>query len=568
MQSLAHRQLVRKIRALDQKPSQADASAAWLRAEEHLQLLRESAMAGEVILFAYTPLVTWIHTVLEAECSTGHAHAVSRFASYPRPYQSRAFYSVAFGSSLGEGDVQLDLAFIPFGSSSDSKSINLLFLRDIEGLTDDEPAHHELLQEFAQASGILWFPEQHAYCRLDRNGDIDPVVSVTQCDDLTLFTCNREPLEQFAATTGLVLTTYFELNPRIDRLPFGLDYDPWVDYSNLHAGMSFSQHLAPGKASFTRGLQVVKPTAPREEILRSISSPWHDWNNREYADFIVHDVIQGKAISVSSAPNEQGERGWPYDLCLACFNPEVLERYKADPQKYTVDQLGRSVSCRGTWELRRWTVNDAGQVMAYLCYLRDLPFEEQQYWKIFNEEPLAGIPPSVFRTDFEALVPEDVSPLERLVMLMHKWNQADFEWWSAPTRRSIRILGTPLTDSQAAWGQAFSTLAKVVVEGFKTRVLKATLKERQIGYQNEERSLKLLERLIAARSCDGETLTLSALREAQNIRTKISSHKGGTEADAVAKDALAQHGTYAFHFHFVCERIVDELESIESVLTE
>jgi hypothetical protein len=43
------------------------------------------------------------------------------------------------------------------------------------------------------------------------------------------------------------------------------------------------------------------------------------------------------------------------------------------------------IDCRGGWSLRDFDTNEAGQVHAYICDLRNLPYQEQLYWKSFNE---------------------------------------------------------------------------------------------------------------------------------------------------------------------------------------
>jgi hypothetical protein len=45
------------------------------------------------------------------------------------------------------------------------------------------------------------------------------------------------------------------------------------------------------------------------------------------------------------------------------------------------------VSCRSAWHLPGYDVNEAGQIHAYICDLRQLPYSEQLYWQSFNVEP-------------------------------------------------------------------------------------------------------------------------------------------------------------------------------------
>ena len=81
------------------------------------------------------------------------------------------------------------------------------------------------------------------------------------------------------------------------------------------------------------------------------------------------------------------------------FNAEVLHKYKADTEKYTLED--RSINCRGTWSLQTYDVNEAGQVHTYLRYLGYLPYKEQLYWQSFNEWPKAALSERAIATDFK-----------------------------------------------------------------------------------------------------------------------------------------------------------------------
>src|SRR5699024_5751850 len=81
----------------------------------------------------------------------------------------------------------------------------------------------------------------------------------------------------------------------------------------------------------------------------------------------------------------------------AFFRAEVLHRFKADPEKYSLEV--RSISCRNTWNLKTFDINEAGQVHTYIGYLADLPYEEQLYWQAFNEWPKGSISERAFQTD-------------------------------------------------------------------------------------------------------------------------------------------------------------------------
>ena len=102
----------------------------------------------------------------------------------------------------------------------------------------------------------------------------------------------------------------------------------------------------------------------------------------------------------------------PWKISPTFFRPEVLQKYKADPEKYTID--GRSINCRGAWYLTTYDINEAGQVHSYIGYLAQLPYEEQLYWRSFNEWPKGNISKRAFQTDILGEFSKEDDPLAEL----------------------------------------------------------------------------------------------------------------------------------------------------------
>ena len=79
--------------------------------------------------------------------------------------------------------------------------------------------------------------------------------------------------------------------------------------------------------------------------------------------------------------------------------------------------------------------------------------------------------------------------------------------------------------------------------------------------------MSLIRKLLSDQTGhDEERLRLEGLRQVQRIRSKVQSHRSGSEAAEIARDALSQHGTYRGHFEHICNQVADELELIEQLL--
>jgi hypothetical protein len=106
-------------------------------------------------------------------------------------------------------------------------------------------------------------------------------------------------------------------------------------------------------------------------------------------------------------------------------------------------------------------------------------------------------------------------------------------------------------------------LTKLFNEGFVIKAIRVILKERSIDFDPKDQSLVLLEKLLASASDGDEPPKLNGLRMAQKIRSKVKGHAGSSEAIELAKDALANHETFARHVQHVSAEILEELHLIE-----
>lgn len=128
----------------------------------------------------------------------------------------------------------------------------------------------------------------------------------------------------------------------------------------------------------------------------------------------------------------------------AFFRPEVLSKYKADSDKYTLGDS--SISCRGAWHLDTYDVNEAGQVHTYLVYLRKLPYEEQLDRKAHNEPPKGPISERARRADFEGRWTFDYDPLISLRDALRGLREQMVPWWTLRSDDLIEQVHYPVTE--------------------------------------------------------------------------------------------------------------------------
>ena len=321
-------------------------------------------------------------------------------------------------------------------------------------------------------------------------------------------------------------------------------------------------------AAYTTGIQIIRPR-DRKTISDLISDRWSGGSrNKQHVSFIAQDFRHKNAIvEMSTDPTattnyfEAKKNDLPHELSPAYFRPEVLSKYKTDREKYIIGD--RTISCRTAWTLRSYDVNDAGQVFAYICDLRDLPHSELLHWKSYNELPKAGISKRAFINDFKGDFVDFQHPRNETFAILREWQQQNISWWKAGEEELFDRANPPISSSKDEWAEAFMDLAKLIIEGFNFKFIRNELDKKSISYENGSKSIALLELLLTAHHLAGGAAKLNGLRTIQNIRSKVKGHSNGTDGRKLAEAALAEHGSYAEHFKSVCSEVVDELRQIE-----
>lgn len=557
------------ISQLDEVPENSQKYSDWIYAEAHLKFLQENARTDELVVFA-SGEYTFVNSVVAPNASLFPIDQDDLMSWSLDPCSLMASYI----TGGGRDKVWIERGLDRTGTKALENATQLIFCRTFEGWTGSGRNYYELHQEYAHLANIHWRPENRAYCRFDERGDLEPVVSISSQDDkgsgVALVSFKWEPLEEYlvASDTSLVRMFDFTLLKRSG-------FSGWSNEPPKKAYDSnrffFHRKVMPGYAAYTHGVQIISPLRPKKAVFTGITDKWFGHQNKKYAEFIAYDWRNNHITKISTNPsatanyfNAEGNL-LPFELSPAFFRPEVLLKYKADRDKYTVGE--RYVSCRATWHLKGIDVNEAGQLHAYICDLRSLPWEEQLHWLSFNEPPKTSISNRAIINDFKGEFVTFMDPLQKILSVIQRWKDKKTIWWVLRDEKLLDRVNTPLTNSRDEWAEAFMDLAKLVVEGFETKSIRKKLDMVDILYQKEDRTIALLEKLLNIDNLSNEPRKLVGLRMVQLLRSKAKGHAGGSEAEQLAEDALVEYETFSNHFRHICAQVADELETIEELVS-
>lgn len=425
-----------------------DGSAStWLvDAEGSIDFLLQNACNDQIVIYARTKCVL-IHEVLALKNKmTPAAASELQHRNIPMPDDSWSIQRVWGGGKGHRMYLEPPLTSVAKSLSGGEK---LVFRRSFTGVTRG-PAPIELSQKLIHSLDLHFLPERNAYCRLDARGDIEDVIKVVQVnkdsdwDSIDVVTIDRRELDTFMALSKTCLVLRFDFT----RVRWG-SFAGWGDIHRYekedvdlyyHGGVN-------GQGSYCNGAMIVQPRATVGDLVRHWKSE-DDRSKRKYAAFKIYDRKNDINVETSCAPeflsNYFQTSELPWEISPAFFRPEVLHRFKADPEKYTLDD--RSIGCRNAWYLKTYDINEAGQVHTYIGYLANLPYEEQLYWQSFNEWPKGSISERAHQTDIVGEWHLEYEPLSALKHTQfHFWtlvprHGGSREAHSLPTLSAIRRL--------------------------------------------------------------------------------------------------------------------------------
>ena len=558
-----HPREIGPLLALSADPVDPD---AWLTgAESAVDFIQQTLTADHVVAYASLPHVL-IHTVLAPQHQLKESDLQPLDNDFVFIDRSWFIEHATIGS-----DHRVSLSH-PFDHDPLLKGGETLVVRRQWAGSDSITT--EINQKLVHALDLHYVDQHRAYCRLDALGDIDKVIKVVDTPDdpigagVTAVTIKALDLYEYALLADLGLVTFFDFTRYRSS-----HFSGWSDVERFEkrtAGLSYRGGVQPGVGSFVNGWQVSLPPVTRQQIVQRYRDSI-DPAKRRYAKFLAHDLRSSKLVNVSCDPSclsnyFQPDSDLPLQMSPTFFRPDVLHKYKADPDKYQLSD--RKISCRGSWYLTTYDVNDAHQVHTYLRYLSDLPYEEQLYWLSFNEPPKAPLSSRAIRTDFKGEFSTEYDPLASVKALTQRLDQQPPDWWTPRTRDLRERVHYPVTTSQSEWADALLALDQLVVEGFRATVLRRIAHSRGADPDKKWGSIKLLTECLehGGSTPNQAQAAMQPLRDLHRLRTVTKGHATRDAKANAASDALREHGSFRTHFRNLTTRCHDALKIIIDAL--
>lgn len=529
-----------------------DGASDWLTgAEDSVSFLKVNAENDELVIYACAKSVL-IHGVLAPtpKITPPDKHDLQH-GHFPGPDDSWAIQRVWGG---GQGHrMYLEPPLSSWGSKSFEGGEKLIFRRPFVGVQQG-PTPIELSQKLVHSLDIYYVPERKAYCRLDQQGEIEDVIKIIQRESadagegLDVVTILRKDLDKFMALSETTLVLRFDFT----RVRWG-SFGGWGeieryerDEPNLfyHGGKS-------GQGSYANGAIIVGPKVTVDELVQAWQNE-EDPKKRQYATFKIYDRKNNINIETSCAPeflsNYFQKSDLPWEVSPAFFRPEVLIRFKSDPERFTLED--RSITCRNSWHLKTFDINEDGQVHSYIGYLADLPYKEQLYWQSFNEWPRGSISKRAHQTDIMGQWDTSYDPLNALKHTIHKLDKSPPKWWNPRGEGLSNATRYPVTDSPKEWADEILALDQLLVEGFLGKPLRELAEAAGRKLERDWGPLKLIQEVLVAQGrseTDAKTV-VAPMQRLHGLRTEVKGHAATDKKRKAEIDARTKHGSFRSHF--------------------
>lgn len=531
-------------------PTESNRNDWFIGAEDSVDFLLQNSLNEEIVIYASTNCVLMQGVLGLTRKLTQKSISELQNSNIPMLDDSWCIQK-AWSGEVGH----LMYLEAPLTSVSDALvgGEKLVYRRQFTGVRRD-PEAIELSQKLIHSLDLYFVPERKAYCRLDSRGDIEDVVRIIDrhtedvLNSVVVVTIKRSALDKFMALSKTCLVVFFDFT----RVRWN-DFAGWgkIEYYTKDQKDLYYHGGFDGQGSFCNGVIVVRSKATVEKLIKEWKDE-EDLSKRKYATFKIYDRKNNLNIETSCAPeclsNYFQNSQLPWAISPAFFRAEVLHRFKADPEKYFLEE--HSLSCRNAWHLKSYDINEEGQVHVYIGDLAKLPYEEQLYWQSFNEWPKGPISRRAFQTDIIGDFFLEHEPLSSLKSTILKLDTALPSWWKKRGEQLADAVHYPATDSIKEWADEILALDQFLVEGFLIKPLRSLAIERGCNIEETWGSLRVLQEILFVNGMYGERSKdmLYPLQRLHALRTEVRGHATEKKKRAAEYNARSEFGSLRKHF--------------------
>jgi len=408
----------------------------------------------------------------------------------------------------------------------------LVIIRDFMGL---KPRVIELSEELRHFLSLYQEANGGRFVRIDENGDDEVVAELTD----NLVRIRKPALNEFLKAKQMCLALYFEFDeyfsPGSNPIPENEQAEEVCSKDRIWGRCCSSGIMGNDSVSRLMGKRILEP--PKR------SGPNEIWKSVLVCeDFIIGFDDGGNSRLHNSNPdhladNFGGNKGAPHFLTPVHFRRDVLDKYYADPGRFSVED--GHLRCRGLWRIRLDN-HRSDRVIAFLGDLgRDLPHREQLHWKSHNIPPEGGLSETAFRRQILGQFCVSSSPEHEFKSQFELFQEGwlnKYDWYLFRPLRDedshvLKRIHIPSGDRVPEFEAQILGLTKLLIDSLNVEKLEVIVG----GRLDNETGLALFERALKSDNYPHTQRDIKTLRDLQSLRSQGVAHRKGKNYLDLAK---------------------------------
>lgn len=408
---------------------------------------------------------------------------------------------------------------------------SIIYYREFYGT---QPNYVEISQELVLLFDLRYDLKKHSYCMMHSNGEMEEVIRYL--DDTTV-EIKSKLLYQYAAAKQMVVLLFFDIRMDINGVLSDYTLEKiHEDYKTEQLFYEFwtgNMNTSQRAFSVLMGKKVIKPL-PVEKC-----EIWPYEQERSYEEFKIGIDEYGNEIKYTCNPSKlndyfESNPGAPMYLTPVTFKKEVLQRYLAKPNLFEIRE--GYLGCRGLWGIEIDN-HHKDCVIVYLGDIgRDLPEQEQVYWKSFNIVGEESLSMEAFQRDFLNMSVESSMADHQFVsnydLLNKKWEK-QYGWkFFVPLfeedQYNLLQIRIPIVDAQPEFDSLILSLVKVLIDSINEKELK-------IESEKDIKGIGKLEKWFQKQGYTDYEKHIKFLKDLQRLRSTGTGHRKGDGYTKIAE---------------------------------
>lgn len=408
-----------------------------------------------------------------------------------------------------------------------------------------QEAWPEICEEFRHFHRLYHDRETERYLKIDE--DLEEVVVAT-VEPKHVQIRLKEILE-WLVLKDMYLSIQFRCWERSERSPEELGLDPaelkdgGSSWKTLHQDKLIRWRHSYGGIRGIRNYQVdsclegkrlIEPLPKSESGYVGFPPP----SKRRYVKFIVNTHGDEYTCDPDKLDESSENPGAFSHLDRVHFSKQVLDRYYHELNKYTV----KDSSVGTSWWSMKIDNHDSDKVRVRLGDLCHLPYTEQLHWRVHNVLPEGGWSETFLRRNDpgewansdqpDLLFKQHYERLQRTCDECLGWQL--LKPLAPEDEYRLKRMRVPSTDEQCLFDDLVGDLQTVLIESLDVKSLKKLLLSASREQLKSSGSIALLKEVLISRVGKASNPSVAFLGKLQQLRSKGSSHRKGTDYQKIA----------------------------------